>query len=86
VPVDVASAAFVGLLKLAAQAQPAGVVVVIDLTSDRLPRRPRADAECSLSSNAGAVFMPAASVLPYSGAGASRSILMVRLVRSAYLG
>src|SRR5258706_16114633 len=32
------------------------------------------------------VSRAAASVLPYSGAGASRSILMVRLVRSAYLG
>jgi hypothetical protein len=32
------------------------------------------------------VSRAAASILPYSGAGASRSILMVRSVRSAYLG
>jgi hypothetical protein len=39
-----------------------GDLVVIDLTSDRLPRRPRADAERSLSSNAASTFAAAGGV------------------------
>jgi hypothetical protein len=56
---DVAGAAFVGLLKLAARAQPAGVVVVIDLTTAKLPRRPCADPLCSVSSMLTSTFAAA---------------------------
>jgi hypothetical protein len=49
----------------------------VDYSLARFNRRPIPEVTC---------FQVCELVLPYSGAGASRSILMVRSVRSAYLG